>query len=82
MYEPALVAILAQEIDPSTVCPLIKACPSNNRDIEVFMKHVADGKCPLCLFAVEKLEQMVKDKKTEVRKNRKEKNVYIMLTNK
>ncbi|XP_044260059.1 prosaposin [Tribolium madens] len=65
-YEPALVAILAQEIDPSQVCPLIKACPSNTKDVEVFMQQGSDGsKCPLCLFAVSKLEEMVKDKKTE-----------------
>ena len=68
-YEPALVAILAQEIDPSQICPLIKACPSSKtQDVEVFMQQESDGsKCPLCLFAVSKLEEMVKDKKTEVR---------------
>lgn len=66
-YEPALVAILAQEIDPSQVCPLIKACPSNTKDVEVFMQQGSDGsKCPLCLFAVSRLEEMVKDKKNEV----------------
>ncbi|KAJ3665487.1 hypothetical protein Zmor_000980 [Zophobas morio] len=66
-YEPALVAILAQEIDPSQICPLIKACPSSKtQDVEVFMQQESDGsKCPLCLFAVSKLEEMVKDKKTE-----------------
>lgn len=69
-YEPALVAILAQEIDPSQVCPLIRACPSADvQEVEVFMHQESDGsKCPLCLFAVSKLEEMVKDKKTEVRK--------------
>ncbi|RZC39950.1 prosaposin [Asbolus verrucosus] len=67
MYEPALVAILAQEIDPSQVCPLIKACPSSNsKDVEIFMHAESDSsKCPLCLFAVSRLEEMVKDKKTE-----------------
>jgi saposin len=66
-YEPALVAILAQEIDPSQVCPLIRACPSADvQEVEVFMHQESDGsKCPLCLFAVSKLEEMVKDKKTE-----------------
>lgn len=67
-YGDALVAILAQEIDPSTVCPLIRACPSSEvKDVEIFMQEKGDNsKCPLCLFAVSKLEDMVKDKKTEV----------------
>lgn len=69
MYEPAMIALLAQEIDPSVVCPLIKACPNSNssQDVEVFMEQENDSpKCPLCLYAVTKLESMVKDKKTEV----------------
>ncbi|XP_049821569.1 uncharacterized protein LOC109601826 isoform X7 [Aethina tumida] len=68
MYEPAMIALLAQEIDPSVVCPLIKACPNSNssQDVEVFMEQENDSpKCPLCLYAVSKLESMVKDKKTE-----------------
>ncbi|KAK9878890.1 hypothetical protein WA026_003719 [Henosepilachna vigintioctopunctata] len=68
MYEPAVIALLAQEIDPSQICPLIRACPSDDvRDVDVFMQQdISDNsKCPLCLFAVQKLEEMVKDKKTE-----------------
>ncbi|KAL3279381.1 hypothetical protein HHI36_016891 [Cryptolaemus montrouzieri] len=67
-YEPALVALLAQEIDPSQICPLIRACPSEKiHDVDVFMQQETgdNSKCPLCLFAVQKLEEMVKDKKTE-----------------
>lgn len=67
-YGDAFVAILAQEIDPSTVCPLLRVCPASNvKDVEIFMQEKGDNsKCPLCLFAVSKLEDMVKDKKTEV----------------
>lgn len=68
-YGEALVAILAEEIDPSTICPLIRVCPSSsdNHDIEVFMQGTPEDKpnCPLCLFAVTKLEEMVKDHKTK-----------------
>lgn len=67
-YGDAFVAILAQEIDPSTVCPLVRACPSSElKDVEIFMQQKGgQGNCPLCLFAVTKLESMVKDEKTEV----------------
>ncbi|XP_045460205.1 prosaposin isoform X2 [Harmonia axyridis] len=67
-YEPALVSLLAQEIDPSEICPLVRACPSEDvRDVDVFMQEETgdNSKCPLCLFAVTKLEEMVKDNKTE-----------------
>lgn len=67
-YGDAFVAILAQEIDPSTICPLIHVCPARDtKDVEIFMQQTtSSGNCPLCLFAVTKLEEMVKDKKTEV----------------
>lgn len=66
-YEPAFIALLAQELDPSQICPLIKACPAvNNKDVEIFMQAKGDSKCPLCLFAVTKLESIVKDQKTKV----------------
>lgn len=66
-YGDAFVALLAQEIDPSTICPLIRACPTIDKNVEVFMEAPKeDSKCPLCLFAVTKLEEIVKDKKTKV----------------
>nr|CAI5856978.1 unnamed protein product [Callosobruchus analis] len=80
-YEPALVAILAQEIDPSQICPLIRACPSKTADVEIFMQAKGDSKCPLCLFAVTKLENMVKDQKTKFATSCRttwEKNVKIL----
>lgn len=77
-YEPALIALLAQEMDPSQVCPLVKACPSSeNKDVEIFMQAKGDSKCPLCLFAVTKLESMVKDSKTKVIKKRFSKKLSI-----
>ncbi|CAG9854593.1 unnamed protein product [Phyllotreta striolata] len=65
-YAPALIAILAQEVDPSVVCPLIKACPSSDsHNVEVFMQAKSDSKCPLCLIAVTKLEDLIKNNNTE-----------------
>lgn len=62
-YGDAIVAILAQEIDPSVVCPLVRACPSNKDSIEVFMQAKPEKpNCPLCLLAVTKLEEVVTNK--------------------
>lgn len=67
-YEPALIAILAQKIDPSQVCPLLKACPSSSeevKDVDIFRTAQSSSSCPLCLYAVTELESMIKGKKTK-----------------
>ncbi|KAF5275822.1 hypothetical protein FQR65_LT04060 [Abscondita terminalis] len=70
-YGPALIALLAQEIDPSTVCPKLSLCASSDlhkiENVEVFMKGNNGNKpnCPLCLFAITSLEELINDKKTE-----------------
>lgn len=73
-YGDALVAILAQEIDPSQVCPMIHLCPSEQL-LEAWQQipkeHVIETKvedkpnCPLCLFGVTQLYNAIKDNKTE-----------------
>lgn len=70
-YGDAVVALLAQEIDPSTICPMIHICPGSNiKNIEIFMQAKPEKpNCPLCLFAVTKLEEEVKDKHSKVSKN-------------
>lgn len=68
-YGEAVVAIFAQEIDPSTICPLIKVCPAAEaKNVEIFMQAEKGDhpKCPLCLFALTKLEELIKDHKTKV----------------
>ncbi|XP_072938974.1 uncharacterized protein Sap-r [Epargyreus clarus] len=63
-YGPAVIALLVQEIDPSTVCPALELCPKNGP-----VRHVAinseKSNCPLCLFAVEQLETMLKNNRSE-----------------
>ena len=62
-YGPAVIALIVQEIDPSSVCPALDICPQVEE-----VKHVAinPGKssCPLCLFAVEQLEATLKDNRS------------------
>ncbi|XP_076250352.1 prosaposin [Rhynchophorus ferrugineus] len=62
-YEPALIAILAQEIDPSQVCPMIRVCPSNKaKDVDIFMNAKSSDNCPFCLAIVTEIEDIVKGK--------------------
>ncbi|XP_043672943.1 prosaposin [Vespula pensylvanica] len=73
-YGDAVVALLAQEIDPSQVCPMIHVCPSEEL-IEVWNKapkgYIIEThdkpSCPLCLLALTQIYDAIKDNKTEVK---------------
>ncbi|KAK0170999.1 hypothetical protein PV328_008770 [Microctonus aethiopoides] len=73
-YGNAIVAILAQEIDPSVVCPMMHVCPSEEMmtafqslDKEWMIQSEVEDKpsCPLCLFAVSQVYNVIKNNKTE-----------------
>ncbi|KAG6445744.1 uncharacterized protein LOC115440590 isoform X2 [Manduca sexta] len=63
-YGPAVIALLVQEIDPASVCPALGMCPQTQE-----VRHVAinaeKSNCPLCLFAVEQLDAMLKNNRSE-----------------
>ncbi|XP_047019837.1 uncharacterized protein LOC124630146 [Helicoverpa zea] len=63
-YGPAVVALLVQRIDPATVCPALGVCPSTGEVRRVDINSEKSN-CPLCLFAVEQLETMLKNNHTE-----------------
>ncbi|XP_070151642.1 prosaposin [Polyergus mexicanus] len=73
IYGDAIVAILAQEIDPSQVCPMIHICPSEaffdkleQIPKSFIIQEIQDKPgCPLCLLAVTQIYNVVKDNKTE-----------------
>ncbi|XP_033224393.1 prosaposin [Belonocnema kinseyi] len=73
-YGDAVVAILAQEIDPATVCPMIHVCPTQEVmnlwekiPSEMTLKTEVEDKpsCPLCLLAVTQIYNAIKNDKTE-----------------
>lgn len=71
-FGDAVVALLAQEIDPSQVCPMMHLCPSEqllqlwNKIPKGYMIETRDKpSCPLCLLAVTQIYNAVKDNKTE-----------------
>lgn len=73
-YGDAVVALLAQEIDPSVVCPMMHVCPSQAAleaweavPKELILRSDVQDKpsCPLCLLAVTQLYNVIKDNKTE-----------------
>ncbi|KAH9634737.1 hypothetical protein HF086_017520 [Spodoptera exigua] len=72
-YGPAVVALLVQRIDPATICPALGICPQVGEVRRVDINSEKSN-CPLCLFAVEQLETMLKN-------NRTEQNIRIALDN-
>lgn len=75
LYGDAIIALLIQEVDPATVCPQLKICPSNiGRETEVFAPNTVEiqvhseaskkASCPLCLLAVEQAQQVIQNDKT------------------
>lgn len=63
-YGPAVVALLVQRIDPATICPALGICPQVGEVRRVDINSEKSN-CPLCLFAVEQLETMLKNNRTE-----------------
>lgn len=71
-FGDAVVALLAQEIDPSQVCPMIHVCPSedlidlwNKAPKSYIIETHEKPSCPLCLLAVTQIYDVVKNNKTE-----------------
>ncbi|KAJ8681335.1 hypothetical protein QAD02_017122 [Eretmocerus hayati] len=73
-YGTALSVLILQGNDLSKICPMVAVCPSDQlieawKKIPSEFKQKSDVKdkpsCPLCLMAITKLEELVKDNKTE-----------------
>ncbi|XP_032515377.2 uncharacterized protein LOC116768698 [Danaus plexippus] len=58
-YGAAVIALLVQEMDPAEVCPTLGLCPKSK------VKVSDSPNCALCLFAVQQVETVLKDNKTE-----------------
>ncbi|XP_028169067.1 uncharacterized protein LOC114359035 isoform X2 [Ostrinia furnacalis] len=63
-YGPAVIALLVQEIDPASVCPALGLC-EQTQEVRKVSINFEKSNCPLCLFAVEQLETMLKNNRTE-----------------
>ncbi|XP_053612403.1 uncharacterized protein Sap-r [Plodia interpunctella] len=63
-YGPAVIALLVQEIDPASICPALGLCPQTEAVRRVTINSESSN-CPLCLFAVEQLQTMLKKNSTE-----------------
>lgn len=72
-YGDAITAIIAQEIDPSQVCPMLHLCPTERLMKfweSVPTKYMLEEQknkpnCPLCLLAITEIYEVIRNNKTE-----------------
>ncbi|XP_075974912.1 prosaposin [Anticarsia gemmatalis] len=65
-YGPGVIALLVQKIDPASVCPALGICPQTEEVRRVEVNKLRSN-CPLCLFAVDQLETVLKNNRSEER---------------
>ncbi|XP_049272596.1 uncharacterized protein LOC119398702 isoform X9 [Rhipicephalus sanguineus] len=63
-YGPAVMVLLAQEIDPSIVCVAIKVCPKDGLQKQSDMK-LKLSECATCKAATSYVEKILKDTKND-----------------
>ncbi|MCL4128776.1 UNVERIFIED_CONTAM: hypothetical protein GTU68_046402, partial [Idotea baltica] len=60
-YGDQLIQLIVLEIDPSTICPMLKLCPGK----QVSRPSVSDSTCVLCEYAMTELDEILEDKSNE-----------------
>merc|ERR1719228_3215732 len=65
-YEPAIVAFLVNEIEPSQVCPMLHLCDEQNTVHNLqsngLISLKSDSSCEMCEFAMNEVFSVLKDK--------------------
>nr|ADK94870.1 saposin isoform 1 [Penaeus monodon] len=66
-YGDQVIELLAQEIDPSQICPMLHLCPSEgeSEEAEQVTSEKPDVSCVVCEYALTQLEDMLEDNRTE-----------------
>eukprot|EP00092_Neocalanus_flemingeri_P033617 GFUD01036545.1.p1 GENE.GFUD01036545.1~~GFUD01036545.1.p1 ORF type:complete len:893 (-),score=233.50 GFUD01036545.1:245-2923(-) len=65
-YEPAIVAFLVNEIEPTQVCPMLHLCDQqekmNNLEATGLISLKSDSSCEMCEFAMDEVFSILKNK--------------------
>ncbi|XP_068207263.1 prosaposin [Palaemon carinicauda] len=66
-YGDQVIELLAQEMDPKQICPILHLCPSEQQLEEASGAYVEkeDVTCVMCEYAMTQLEDILQDHKTE-----------------
>ncbi|XP_050430702.1 prosaposin isoform X2 [Adelges cooleyi] len=63
-YGDAFISLVAQEVDPSVICPELKLCPA--QEISIVSTVKSSQSCTLCVMFMSTLESELKNKDNEV----------------
>ncbi|XP_060857107.1 prosaposin-like isoform X2 [Metopolophium dirhodum] len=73
-YGDAFISLIAQEVDPSIICPELKLCPVTDLSLTSNKDSESTNNCPMCVIFISALESEISNKDTEeVIKNKLEK---------
>lgn len=64
-YGDAFISLIAQEVDPSVICPELKLCPSIDLSLTSITKSETSNNCPMCVIFMSALESEISNKDTE-----------------
>ncbi|KAL4148278.1 hypothetical protein QTP88_002555 [Uroleucon formosanum] len=64
-YGDAFIALVAQEVDPSIICPELKLCPVTDLSLTSNKDSESSNNCPMCVIFMSALESEISNKDTE-----------------
>uniref|UniRef100_A0A2H8TIU9 Sulfated glycoprotein 1 n=1 Tax=Melanaphis sacchari TaxID=742174 RepID=A0A2H8TIU9_9HEMI len=64
-YGDAFISLVAQEVDPSIICPELKLCPVADLSLTSNKNSESSNNCPMCVIFMSALESEISNKDTE-----------------
>ncbi|XP_060879577.1 prosaposin-like isoform X2 [Metopolophium dirhodum] len=64
-YGDAFISLIAQEVDPSIICPELKLCPVIDLSLTSNKDSESSNNCPMCVIFMSALESEISNKDTE-----------------
>ncbi|XP_027843877.2 prosaposin isoform X2 [Aphis gossypii] len=64
-YGDAFISLVAQEVDPSIICPELKLCPVTDLSLTSNKDSESSNNCPMCVIFMSALESEISKKDTE-----------------
>ncbi|VVC25407.1 Hypothetical protein CINCED_3A004152 [Cinara cedri] len=64
-YGDAFISLVAQEVDPSIICPELKACPSTDLSVTFNKGSESSNNCQMCVIFMSTLESEITKKDSE-----------------
>ncbi|CAI6377373.1 unnamed protein product [Macrosiphum euphorbiae] len=64
-YGDVFISLIAQEVDPSSICPELKLCPVTDLSLTSNEDSESSNNCPMCVIFMSALESEISNEDTE-----------------